>query len=439
VDGSGAAQGSGVDSVLPLRLKILSAEPPALTIGETVSLEIERGGREGAVIRVKGARLSVQAPHDLEPGRVVTARVIHAGPNPVLEIRAGDIAGKMTTTLQPGIYTGRIVGGSGGVFQLETESGLWEIASSKSLEIGRELVFRVEESGRGLRAVILQGSTEAEEAARALLEKHLPMIRQPDKVPVRLRTALAGLRADHPAADRLPVLEKLEGFFREAEMSPPDAKQIFRWIRDGGLQYESKLGALAQGAQPGIENDLKQMLLQLADAPPGSFPAQFAQLQDAADQYLRWLEVQQAANVLNSLSGDPFRLAIPLTVGAETVMAQLSFQEDSREDSGGNGEERKGTSILFLLELNGLGKTRIDAFLSSSRLTATIFVENQEALTEMRSRLGSLYEELEADGFNFLKLEVRALKEVGGNEQPEPDPLGIESVRDRIRLLNIKA
>jgi len=435
-------------AISPVRLEVISGRTPSLTIGETVSLRVEETGTTETTAWVKGSRITVQAPPGLEVGKQFSATVVRAGPHPVLETNNQELKDKSEPRFFNAVNTGRqnlmagqVIKSFGeNIFHLKSGLGVLEVVSPRQLEIGQELLFQADKIGLGSKLKVLDWGVLVEETAKSVIEEQLPQVQQPEKAFHHLKRAIEKAIAEIPSVGKDSVLGKMHQFIREVSSSPLDSSQIARLFHDGGLQYENKLlSLLSKDSLLDIEGDFKRLLMELVDLPAGSFSSQFGKVQEMADQYLRWLEVQQASNVLNALSGENFRLEIPFSVGSESIMAQLSFGPDSRSNPDDPEKRDQGTSVLFLLDLEGFGKTRIDAFVSKTQLSATLYIEQENALSLLRREVGSLYEAFKSDGFESINIDVKVLREMKEEELQEPKLIGPEAVRNRIRLINIEA
>jgi hypothetical protein len=259
-------------------------------------------------------------------------------------------------------------------------------------------------------------------------------VHQPERVFEYLKTSVEKTLGETNSPELKEFAENLNRALKQMFHPSPDAGQIERSIRNNGIFYENKLKALASGQALNamdLQEDIKYLLLQ-ASSHGKSLPAAF---QDAADQALRWLEIQQAANVLNSISGDGYRLEIPFSLGGETVMAQLQIGSESETDRHEEERRNRGTSVLFLLELDGFGKTRVDALVNGTQVSASIYLEEEQAVAPVSRQIGRLVDELGSDGFELVRIDVKDLAEL--SDKRDTDPVSVTNIRDH-RLLSIE-
>jgi hypothetical protein len=223
-----------------------------------------------------------------------------------------------------------------------------------------------------------------------------------------LRAELASLTApQQPAAVRdagAAVEAALRALVPEGGR-PPDAGQLRALVEDGGLHFEAKLARMAEGGAepPAPGGDLKGDLLRLLQAVNDLGGAARA---PAADAALRGIEARQAANVLAQEGGTPFVLQVPFPDGGAWRTLHLSLEPEYRPDQ--SEGERAGRFRVFMhVPLAELGETWIDAGLDGGRFRATIYLDRAGVRDRVRAALPELGDELRADGFSEVLLDVR--------------------------------
>ncbi|MFQ5740288.1 MAG: hypothetical protein ACE5JX_14875 [Acidobacteriota bacterium] len=222
--------------------------------------------------------------------------------------------------------------------------------------------------------------------------------------------------------------------------TPPTPSQIATFIRDGGLNYEARLLEQARihpEALSQIANeDLKGLLLgALEGVSSEKIPSTLTAL--LSDQ-VRQIETRQASNFLAQLNQQPYRLDIPFFGGRELNTVSLAIQPEEREKSEEGQRSRMGYRILFILQLDGLGKTRIDAYLSSGVLQAVFYLEKAAAVPVMRQELASLEEALRASGFSDILLNAKPMNTLS-TEQREEFKSALPAIPKGVSLLDVIA
>jgi len=215
------------------------------------------------------------------------------------------------------------------------------------------------------------------------------------------------------------------------------------FVRDGGLHYEAKLLQLAE-ENPQVlarvaDGDLKGLLLQaLRDMEAAPIRSEAQSLAASIANHLEHIETQQAVNLLAQMHGEPYRLEIPFFSGQGLATAFLSIEPDGRGGKEGKGAKRQGYHVLFLLDLEGFGHTRIDAHITSKTLKVIFYVEQSGVVTLLRSELPSFRETLHSLGYEEIFLAAQPLEQLSPEKRQKFDSLAV-GVPTMVSLLDVKA
>src|SRR5262249_43862448 len=137
------------------------------------------------------------------------------------------------------------------------------------------------------------------------------------------------------------------------------------------------------------------------------------------------------------LHGEAFQLQIPFYAGQELKTAFLSVEPDG---SGGRGPGGKsnGFNVLFLLDLDNLGPTRIDAHFGRGAMRVVFYVEDGEALGRVRSELPAFGRALRAMGYDDVLLAARPLGEMTADRRQKAEALAL-GVPAGVHLIDVRA
>jgi hypothetical protein len=193
----------------------------------------------------------------------------------------------------------------------------------------------------------------------------------------------------------------------------PSREQIVTLLRDGGINYEAEVARLAtenpQALRALPEKDLKGMLMQAhRDVLAARSQSVLERLVDPVAGHLTNIESQQLLNFLAQLHGTPYELQIPLYFGQAPATAYLSIEPD---EHWAEGEEDRASAynILLTLDLDQLGRTRIDGHIGPKTIRVIFYVERADAVGLLNSLLPELAESLHAIGFEKALLTARPL------------------------------
>jgi hypothetical protein len=200
---------------------------------------------------------------------------------------------------------------------------------------------------------------------------------------------------------------------------PYTAQQLSTFVREGGLQYETRLarqapaGSEAESASA-VQEDVKGLVLQ-AIADSSHLAGGASNPTPALTQHLQAIEGQQTANLLALARGDPVLLQIPLLSSSGQASTMYMAVESDAQGSSKEGAS-PSYSLLMHLEMEQLGTVRIDAQFSQAGARIVFYVESDEGRARLQSELGSLREGLRDVGGTAL-LAVRRLQDLPGQQR----------------------
>lgn len=324
---------------------------------------------------------------------------------------------------------------------LDLDGSLVEANNPGGLSAGQALRLRVDLIEPQVTLQIVEPELAPEDEAAKFLRQHLPG-------PAAERESLAGLQAKMEAVSLFAVthaslvrLEKLKHFLADLLNSkePLDTERLMRWVRDGGLHYEAKLlRAVMENPERLAEiadHDLKALLLgalgeletnRLSGAPLNAIIGQLGDI-----------ESRQAVNLLAQLEGHAYQLQIPLFTAAGVSNLALSVERDGEGERGRPDDSAESYNILFLLELENFGRTRIDARLEGRKLRGIFYLDQEDSIGLLTRELPSLRETLLALGCREVLLSARPLRAMPREQRPKFEALGLGLPPD-LQLLNVK-
>ncbi|MBI3325317.1 MAG: flagellar hook-length control protein FliK [Nitrospinae bacterium] len=363
-------------------------------------------------VRVVGETLPAQLP-PLEVGQEVSAKVMEQLPEGRLLIA---VKGTLLTAVAP-----------------------------EGLREGMELLMRVDQLKPKVVFHILDHAQGDEAEAARILRAHLP-----HRVPAGqslnvLQQELAQLADLSPQDGVAPSMAKLQALIKDLLPgdTPPNAEHIATFVRDGGLHYEAKLFQLAEDIPQALariaDRDLKGLLLQaLRDLQATPARPEAQSLATSIANHLDHIETQQAANLLAQMHGEPYQLQIPFFSGLGLSTAFLSIEPDGKRGKTGRGGKGQGYHVLFRLDLEGFGETRIHAHVASKTLKVIFYVEQSDAVKLLRSELSAFRETLHALGYEEVFLEAKSLGQLSPEKRRAFEPLAV-GVPTTVRLVDVRA
>lgn len=415
------------------RLAKTPAQLPPLAIGQEVEAEVVEELSNGSVlVSIQGALLEAEAPATRLLGKIFAARVEQLRPQVVLHILPG------------------------------TEE---EGESDPMPDIQTEAV-------RLLRTTNIANRTASAESLNILTQELTSFV-------------------EHPPQDVVPPsITKLHSLIKTLlpEHAPPTAEHLAAFVRDGGLHYEAKLLRLAESTPQALtqmaEEDFKGLLLQalkdLATAqgktdltepslsetplPAGvkeaeaeatlrltqttqgkeSNQASFSSQDITASlaHHLDHIESQQAVNLLAQAKGEPYQLQIPFFTGQGMTTAFLSIEPEGQGKGGagkrGNGEKGKGYNILFMLDLDGVGQTRIDARIGEKSLWVAFYVDQNSSVALLQRELPAFRATIQSLGYEEVLLVAKPLGQIPPEKREKFDSLTVGAPAS-VHLLDVEA
>jgi len=280
--------------------------------------------------------------------------------------------------------------------------------------------------------------TQAAQIVRVNLAERAPVAESL----VALRQAIAELVAPENVMPPPASIAKLQTTLDRLlpEQAPPSAAGLAAFVRDGGLLLEAKLARAAEtGPAAGrvIDGDVKGLVLQsLHDVQAGG-AAQADGLVAALAQHLGGIETQQALNLLAHLHGEALQLQLPFYAGQDLTTAFLSVEPDG-SPGGQKGGGRSGYNVLFLLDLDRLGRTRIDAHFSGPSMRVVFYLEGEQSLQRVRSELPAFGQVLRGLGYEEVLLAARPAGEMPPERRQKVEAMAL-GVPAGVHLVDVRA
>ncbi len=311
------------------------------------------------------------------------------------------------------------------------------------LQAGSEVPLRVAQLQPQVVFHIVETSPSVESQAAQVVRVNLA-----DRAPVAeslvaLRQAIAALAAPENLEPPPASIAKLQtALDRLLPEQAPSAETIAAFVRDGGLQLEAKLARAADGGPAAagrvIDGDVKGLVLKaLTEIQAAGASPQAEGLAAALARHLGGIETQQALHLLAQLHDEPLTLQIPFYAGQQPATAFLSVEPDD-SPSGQQGGRRSGYNVLFLLDLDRLGPTRIDAHFSGSAIRVVFYVAGEAALGRVSSALPAFGRALQRLGYEDVLLAARPLGEMPAERRQEVEALAL-GVPAGVHLVDVRA
>ena len=293
-----------------------------------------------------------------------------------------------------------------GRYLVNVRGSLLATTATGGLNVGDSLFVRVEQLQPQVVLRMLNHVQGDEGQALDLLRMSLPQQTDAGSSLAALLEAL-GRVTDAPGYEVPASVTQLRAL--RAALVPEgtqlNAEHIAALVLNTGLQYEAKLLRLDQLSPQALktvaETDVKGLLLQVLDdllaLPKGSDDL------SPLTAHLSQIERQLAANLLTQVRGEPIQLQLPILDGNVLTAAYGSIGHDG-ESARENGEqegrgEQSHYHLLFLLDLDGFGQTRIDAQLTEQSFKAPFHVEETGADVFLRAEFPIFEEILHALGY----------------------------------------
>jgi hypothetical protein len=288
---------------------------------------------------------------------------------------------------------------------------------------------------------IIEQEPTIEGEAASLLRQRLPGLTDQDKTliafPEKLVSSIILLGGRAPQS----TLEKLRSFVADTldSQQPLTPERLMRFVRDGGLHYESKLfRAIAENSSDLAaiaDRDLKGLLLgalkDLEAGAGGGVPRR------AIAGQLDHLEIQQAVNLLAQLEGQPLQIRIPFFTGAGFTDVALAVQRDGKGQGEDSRTAAEGYTIMFLLDLDDFGRIRIEAHLKALDLRVIFYVDQEDSAVLLRREIPAFAATLKAVGYREVLLAAKTVNRMPPEQQRRFEALAL-GVPPNIHLLNVK-
>ncbi len=432
-------------------LGILGSEAPPLRSGEMLPVQALLARPDRTVFSVRGVNVNSEVG-GFQNGQTYWAEVVSGTPNIVVRIQSSAQEQSLqasegfkpssshstpppkASVLFPGDFqagtnlTARVLSRlPSGDFLLDVGGRQLAAPLPEGIREGEKLLLRVEESPQGTHQ------------ARVLERLQNLISRPPSRLPLAdslglLSRQLKALLAGGDGSSAIHRLaSQVEGMIGGDD--PPTPRRIAGLIEEGGLQYEAKLARIVsegrpQSLGPLLQNDLKALLLRVQSEirlqPELSQP--WSQLAQSIDRQLNHIETLQSANLAAQGQSASFQLEIPFLAGGHLSTVELFIQPDGGQSDGSAQQSEKGFNLLFLMDLKGLGRTRVDAYLSGNSLRAVISIQQDRVLGILESLLPRLEKSLQQAGFPQTQLGVRLLEQ----QQPSADGLDDPDNREAV-------
>lgn len=330
-----------------------------------------------------------------------------------------------------------------GRITLNLNGALIEANNLGGLAAGETLRLRVELLDPEIILQIIERELAPEEEAVRLLRQQLgggsvagrdSLLTLQDKLAVQPDTRDGG--RTHLRLDKLR--DFITAFLSKGE--PLTSQRLAEMVRDCGLHYESKLfRVVAQNPQRLAEiadSDLKGLLLgalkELETAALTGEP------RNAILGQLNTLEGHQAVNLLAQMKGHAFQLYLPLFSGDSLFTVALSVERDGKGAGTPTTAKPHGYRILFLLDLEHFGHTRIDSHVSADDLTVIFYVDQENSVALLKRELPRFRETLKFMGYRDVWLAARGMNAMSQDQQSQFNALAL-GIPPSLSLLDVKA
>jgi hypothetical protein len=329
---------------------------------------------------------------------------------------------------------------AGGRLLLQIGGSIIDADGPAGLTAGQQLRVRVEQ----LQPHIILHITEAEPTilsqATTLLRQHLPAHADQGELLENLQKMLAAhlqkLDVEGRAAPShlVRLLQAIENLLPAKGVITPELVQAL--LENGGLYYEAKIARAAalglEDVEAIVQDDLKGLFLAVLEKAPDPGP----NLLRSVNAQLENLEAQQAVNLLHQLNDGAFQFQIPFFNGNGFSTATLSVERDGKGSVAGE-PGADGYRLLFLLDLENFGRTRIDVHLTGSILNAAFYVDRRSSINLLNQEIPAFRETLAALGYSEVWLVAKPLKEIPEEKRQKFDALAV-GAPPAIHLIDVK-
>ncbi len=326
---------------------------------------------------------------------------------------------------------------AGGRLLLQVGDSVIEADSPGGLTRGQNLRLRVEQ----LQPQIILHITEAEPTIQAeavrLVRQHLPAHADEGELLENLEKILNATIQDPQmeASPRLKLLQLVETIERLLPSQRPVSAEIIKsLLEDGGLFYETKLAHATSSANEGLDailhDDLKGILLASLEH------AKTPELNNAIHAQLDNIEAQQAVNLLHQLNDGAVQFQIPFFNGTGFSTATLCVERDGKRSDQRHASDGS-YRLLFLLDLENFGRTRIDAYLSEQSLRVVFYVDRDHSLAMLTEEIPAFQEVLSSLGFRQVWLAAKHITAIPDEKRQKFDALAV-GAPPSIHLIDVK-
>jgi hypothetical protein len=429
--------------------RVLAGDVTNLTAGQQAAGTVLRTQGTATLLEVLGQQLLVEGLPRLPAGSPVAVTLQSLVPAPVLEVSPG--LRSAVSPLQPEVgqeMIARVLQQLPNGHTLINVKGVpLDATAPPGLQPGTELTLRVAQIQPQVVFHIVENAPSVEtQAAQIIRANYAERVPLADSLVV-LRQALAAVTApenvEPPPVSVAHLQTVLDHLLPE---QPATAQEVAAFVRDGGLQLETKLAQVSRdgpaAAARVLDGDVKGLVLRAlrdVDAAATSSP-QVQTLGAALTQHLSHIETQQALNLLAHLHGEALQLQFPVYAGQGLTTAFLSIEPDGSDSGGAGGKAggRSGFSVLFLLDLDNLGRTRIDARFSGPSPRVVFYLDGEESLQNVRAELPAFRQALQAQGYQDVLLAARPLTEMAADRRQKAEALAL-GVPAGVHLVDVRA
>lgn len=478
--------GMTVEAITP------TGELPDVFPGQRFNTTVMSLNGQNALIELNGTPITFAALQGLQVGSDLFVKVSQVAPKLLLELSPQPVK---SSVLLPPLTVGQEVDAEvveelpGGTVLVNIQGTLLEAEAPENVPVGKAFSARVEQLrpqlvlqlfGETLQEIARDANSDLHAQATRLLRENIPHHTVAGESFDALTRELTSF-VDQPVHEALPAsLMKLQALIKKLlpDQAAPTAERLVAFVRDSGLQYEAKLFHAAENNLRDLarvaEEDLKGLLLRALrdlktaeshDSEASRSPRVEAKtssqlLQSLGSQatvvttpssrditasltnHLEHIESQQAVNLLAQAQGEPYQLQIPLFTGQGMTTAFLSIeperQGNGETERGRNGEKGKGYNILFMLDLDGFGQTRIDAHIGEKSLWVAFYVSQDNSLSLLKKELPGFHETLRVLGYEEVLLVAKPLGQLSPEKRKKFDALTIGAPTS-VHLLDVKA
>jgi hypothetical protein len=323
---------------------------------------------------------------------------------------------------------------------LKIGGSLLEADSPGGLSPGQHLRLRVEQLQPQVMLQITDLEPTIQAQAARMLRQHLPAHADSGELLEQLQTLLTAQVKMEGDGMSTVAKQLLRGIgLLLVDQASVSAEGVQSLLQNGGLYYEAKLARAAHDGEANISeivnSDLKGLLLAAAEELKSTSLG--TEIVQTIHAQLNNVETQQAVNLLAQLSNSGQQLQIPFFNGTNFSTATFSVESDGKGSSG-NAHNKSGYNLLFLLDLENFGRTRIDAHVADQSVRVIFYVDRDSSVEMAKEALPGFREVLLDLGYREVLLAVRPLKEIPDEKRQKFDALAVGAPAS-IHLLDMRA